>query len=265
LVKRNIDDKIGALARSGKRNAARRLSVLLRGDKASGTRGLIDAIDEQVPAYRRARETFSGAAALEDAMELGRKLPTARNDLGGIETAVRAMSEGETHAFRMGALKGIAERLDDIADNRNAAETLIRTPRMRNLLRLAFPNKEAHEKFISVAEAESRFAFTRQRVLGGSPTARIQQETRFLEEGVPVAASIPVMMLRWIQKIGLRDTEPETLEEISKILFNPLVTEREISSGRIPMVIKNLIQTDPIIVRQGAAAGAVGALATGNQ
>lgn len=226
-AKQELDDQIGAALRGGERNTARRL-LRIKG-------GLLAEVDAQVPAYKAAREIFSNEAALRDAGSLGRSLLTTRVDMDAAEIAIEAMTEGERHAFRMGAIRGLVDKLEATPETRNAAGKLVESVRARDLLRVAFPDDETLNRFIRTAEAESQFSFTRNRVLSGSPTARIQEDVKALDEGAGMLAAIAKgkdaigVGVQLLKKLGMGGASEETLDAVAKILFSRKVPERQLA------------------------------------
>lgn len=81
-AKRALDDQIGTAIRKGDNQLAR----ALQGTK----RALVSEMDRQVPAYRKAREAFAGPAALDDALDSGRKF--MREDAEDLADAIENLS-----------------------------------------------------------------------------------------------------------------------------------------------------------------------------
>ncbi len=253
-AKREIDDRIGLAIRQGRREQARRL--------VNTKNALLDQIDSQVPDYGQARQIFASEAALRDSVDLGRSLMTRRLDPEDVSIAVEAMTDGERYAFRIGALRGLVDKMEALPETRNAAQKLIESSRSREILELAFPDDASFRQFLSTAEAESTFSFVRNRVLGGSPTTRIAQEVEDLNNtssvwgaiatgGDPVASGIALF-----KSLGFSDVSDETLREVSNLLFrNTAPTQRQL--GRIAG--QSTLQV-PEVTRQLAISGAANAL-----
>lgn len=215
-AKRSLDDKIGAAVRSGKREKARRLTMLKN--------ELLTEVDRQVPAFKQAREVYAGEAAMRDAAQLGRNLLTKKLDLDDIEVMIKDMGEGELRAFQMGTMRGLVDKLEGTANNRNVAGKLIESPRAREVLELAFPDEASLKRLLDVADAESLFSQTRNKVQGGSPTARIQQETSSLESTASAVENIarsPLMgtAREVLQRLGIGKVSDKTLQEVGQLLF----------------------------------------------
>ncbi len=219
-AKRSLDDRIGKAVRSGAREEARRLTMLKN--------DLLAEVDRQVPQFREARNIYAGEAAMRDASQLGRNVLTRKMDLDEVAGTVRNMSDGERVAFQRGAVRGLIDKLDGMANSRNAAGKLIESPRAREILELAFP-RQVFERLMQVAEAEARFSRTRQTVLGGSPTARIQEGVKSLEnatgfirglkEGELYGAFVR-SLASGLEKLGIGRVKDSTLRELARLLFD---------------------------------------------
>jgi len=218
-VKRELDDRIGAAMRKGKKDEARRL--------INTKNALLEEIDAQVPDYKAARNMFAGEAQLKSAAEMGYETVSRGNkDLWVIEEALAQMGESEQHAFRLGALRGIIDKLDKVANTRNAAQKLIESNRAKQLLRIVFPDDEAAENFIRTAEAESTFSRTKNTITGGSPTSRIDEDKRILEEGVSAGSALlhgsdPITLAtKFFKALGIGKPDPDALNVVAEMLFS---------------------------------------------
>lgn len=223
-AKQSLDDEIGSAIRSGNRNQARILTRLKK--------ELLEEVDAQVPAYKQARELFSGEAQLRDAASMGRGMFTSSGnvksgaDIDMVEMALDGMSSSERDAFRLGVVRGLADAIETAPETRNVAQQVIRSPRARQALRLAFDSDESFERFIRSAEAESTFSQTRNTVLSGSRTAEFQSDQRAIDQGASVlqaatySGSDPISSgIQMLKTLGFGDASDETIEEMAKLLF----------------------------------------------
>lgn len=247
LAKQEMDDRISIAIRQGKKNAVRRLTKLKK--------EFVEELDNQVPVYKRARDTFAGGAKLDDAATLGRSLLRRSNNVDDIAPAVRGMSTGELHSFRVGVLRGISDQIEATATPGGTVKRAL-TPRAKRLVRLAFPDDKSFEKFVRVGEAEIRFAETSNRVLGGSPTARIQEDIADIGSGVVAARAFsgdPVAIgATFLRQMGHKDVSDATLREVSKIIFNPKLSEKQLNR------MASIALGDTDLAIQGAATGVAG-------
>lgn len=250
-AKRALDDRIGKAVRSGERETARRLTKLKN--------ELLAEVDRQVPQFREARNIYSGEAAMRDAAVLGRNVLTRKLDLDDVADTVRGMSDGERVAFQKGAVRGLVDRLEGTANTRNAAAKLIESPRAREILELAFP-QPVFERLMRTAEAEARFSRTRQTVLGGSPTARIQEGVRGLESATgfmrglqrgEILGAFVRSLASGLRQLGIGKVSDDTLRELSRLLFDtyaPPPAQIQPRASRFPRV-----QVEPGAVAAGSA------------
>lgn len=224
-AKQALDDDIGTAIRAGNRNQARILTRLKR--------DFLDEIDTQLgngnpenSVYRQAREMYAGEAQLRDAAEMGTSIFKRSTDLDATELALEAMTASEKDTFRAGVLRGLVDMIESSADNRNTAAQVIRSPRARQAVRLAFDSDEAFERFMRTAESESVFSQTRNTVLSGSRTAEFQQDIKDVSRGAGAlraatySGSDPISSgVQMLQHLGFGDASQETLEEMSDLLF----------------------------------------------
>jgi hypothetical protein len=251
FVKEELDDRIGEALRAGRRNEARRL--------INTKNALIEEIDNQVPVYREARNTFSGEQQLKDSAEMGYEVVTKPSkDLWIIEEAVESMTESEAHAFRQGALRGVIDRLDKSREGRNVAATMIDSNRARQLLRMIFPDETSFRRFVDTADAESAFSITKNTVTGGSPTSRIDSDKAAIEGAAGVASAMRQggdtvsMALRLFKELGVGKPSPEALKIVNETLFSRYSNIGARAAKR-PTQQSELMQVVPYSVGGGVA------------
>ena len=253
-VKRALDDDIGIAQRQGRRDDVRILSQLKN--------DFLSEIDSQVPAYAEARNVFSGEASIRDAVDLGRNALSNKFSTDDLNNAIKNMTDSEIQGMRHGLLTGITDQLDSLQNVTGAANRLSKIPKLKNALRAVFPDSNALEDFLQQAVSEGRFAQTRNTVIGGSPTSRIQASQRaassessplniMLDSMTGGGASIVNGLKRAVFKT---DIEPEVADELIKILLDPNVIPKKL---RQPFAQRS---GDFIIPRMGRASfpGAVG-------
>lgn len=253
LTKQNLDDEIGSLLAQNRRAAAGRL--------IETRRTLLTEIDNQIPEYAQARQIFAGEASLRDAANLGSGIFRGNRNPDDLRLIVEEMTAGEKEAFRRGAIRGLIDRVEGISGDRNAAKAITQSTKVKDILRLVFPNEDTFNDFVNKAQAESVFTNTRNTVLSGSRTAEFQQDIADLQRGAGALSALreggDVIGggLRLLQELGISDVSDETLEEVAKLLFNRNLTQRQVNSiAGVP-----LIPRPSLPLRQGGAAGATGA------
>lgn len=224
-AKEALDDRIGSAIQSGNRNEARILTRLKN--------QLLEEVDAQVPSYQQARAMFAGEAQLRDAADMGRGLFTSTGsmrsaaDVDSIELALENMAKSEKDAFRIGVVRGLIDAVETSPNTRNVAQQLIRSPRSRQVLRLAFDSEESFERFLNTAQAESTFSQTTNKVLSGSRTAEFMQDIQNVDRGASAlraatqGGSDPISSgIQMLKQLGFGDASDETLEEMAKLLFS---------------------------------------------
>jgi hypothetical protein len=175
-IKRGIDATVDAGFRgqgmsSAEANALRQLR-----------REFVNAIDENVPAYKAARSQYSGDMEVLDAMRAG------MNDFGKmdheqISKLVTGMSEAEKEAFRTGVARDLYAKIMTPSGNFNAAQRIIGSPEMQAKLQPLFESPAHFDLFRNAMEREAQLFGQANKVLGGSQTGKRTQMREALEEG----------------------------------------------------------------------------------
>jgi hypothetical protein len=214
-AKRVLDDSVSRALRGGGKGEARRI-MAIRDE-------LLREVDRQVPVYAQARAAYAGEMAMTDAVRLGRNLFARNVDLDAAEDAVGAMVTSEREAFQRGVLAGLVDKLEAAGTDANVTGRLIETPRARQILELAFPDRAALERMIRSAEAENQFARTRTTVSGPARRAAVDE----LEQGRQ-GASIAAALARGetlratsglLKLLGFGETSNRTRAELARALF----------------------------------------------
>lgn len=139
---------------------------------------LTSTLDDVFDGYARARGVYAGETRLIEALDLGKRF--AKNDPDLTSRALKKMSESEKLAFR----EGVAESLQDIVENVQDGGDIVRRifgkKALRDRIRLAFDSDTAFRKFAAEMTKISRQNRSKNFITGGSPTARIQNETKSL-------------------------------------------------------------------------------------
>ncbi len=139
---------------------------------SKGTRiAFLNILDDENPAYKLARNYWSGKSSVLDSMKLGREFLKA--DSNELAEEISSMSGSELEAFRLGSMQGILSEIESGAE-RTAMSRLLKSPERQKLLKLTFPQtdigKAAASKFINNLETEVVMRETSKFTLGGSPT-----------------------------------------------------------------------------------------------
>jgi hypothetical protein len=158
FIKRGLDAEIQKAVKLGDGELTR----LLTGTKNA----LLQQADDQVPAYRAAREFWAGEEALMGALERGKRFLRGGED--DFADAVSAMTPDELVMYRRGAANSLAESLRK-RDGRLAAVNVLTDPTAQARLRAIFPDEESFAMLKRVVEDE---------VKGTAPFARMTRQSQ---------------------------------------------------------------------------------------
>ena len=163
-VKRSVDNEIGVAQRAGAKEEAAQLQQV----KTS----LVNALDGQVPEYKRARMSASAAFGGNDALEAGRNFYKAVDSykVGDIKRSVAEMGNAERSLFA----RSFAGEMINSTQGPEGAKPLLKkmsAPTFKQKMRLALGDENAN-----AVEALTRFehimSTSKSAVMNGSDTAR---------------------------------------------------------------------------------------------
>lgn len=137
-------------------------------------RQIDDIVKEGNPAFKEAKRVWSGKMGLESALIKGQKLLTDDFDLS--KRAIAKLSEGEKEMFRVGVFKALRTKINKAGDGFDVGKRVFGNKDLRDKLELIFPDKKSFKAFEKQARLEQRLYRTKNTVVGGSPTARIEGE-----------------------------------------------------------------------------------------
>jgi len=201
MLKTSLDDDIRQAFQAGEGQ----LGGALRDFKNRIVRNL----EEEVPAYRKARETYKGDIEIEEAITNGRN-DILRKPVDELRRDFSALSGAEQDAYRSGAIDAILSRkVDPKVDSSDFARSLWGNADSRGRLQLLVKGEKELEKLIQQFQREQRIARTNRGVLGGSQTA---MRTADIEDQVagtladvasqgPQGAFVSTVS-RWIRRSG---------------------------------------------------------------
>lgn len=149
----------------------------------------VNAIDENVPAYKEARKSYAGDMEVIEAMRTGLK-DFGKLDHEQVVKMVSGMSQAEKEAFRTGVARSLYSKIMDPSGNFNAAQKIIGSPETQAKLQPLFDNPGQFKLFKSAMERESQLFHQSNRILGGSQTAKRGEMSRALDEESGVGAAI---------------------------------------------------------------------------
>ncbi len=224
-AKRALDDKWGTALRQGERNRARQIRNTIN--------ALLAEMDEQVPAYSKARNIYAGGSSLIYAGQLGRKILKA--DMEDLGQSLAGMGESERLLFRMGAVKAVRDEIEKSGATHDAVKRLFRSTDRSNRLKLAFRSPEEFEAFVVKAEAEAQKSSTRAAVQGNSRTAQyLKQSEQISDMADPgilsLASSDPLTTGMTIinRLLGKGELSPEAKAKVTDILFQQGLSAEDI-------------------------------------
>ena len=161
--------------------------------EASALRGLrkefVNAIDENVPAYRSARQEYAGDMEVIDAMRAG-LADFGKLDSEQVVKMVAGMSKAEKEAFRTGVARGLYGKVMDPSTNFNAASRIINSPETVAKLQPLFDDPAHFRLFQTAMERESQLYQQANKILGGSQTAKRSAMREALDEGPGVGEAV---------------------------------------------------------------------------
>lgn len=201
---------------------------------------LLNAIDRNNPAYKRARNYWADETAVMDAMGMGREVmssapQTIAKQIDELTADVRKMSMSEKEAFRLGAMQGLIDRIGGaqtgetiLGGTMSDAKKLL-DPRVMKAVRLTFPDnqqgQEAFDKFASKLTDELSMKITSQTVTAGSQTAgRGAAMRRIADEAareLPTSATVTGIIANALRRDmgAMRDEQVQaTSSEIARLL-----------------------------------------------
>ena len=161
--------------------------------EASALRSLrkefVNAIDENVPAYRAARQEYAGDMEVIDAMRAGLQ-DFNKLDHEQIIKMVSGMGKAEKEAFRTGVARNLYSKVMDPSSNFNAASRIINSPETVAKLQPLFDDPAHFRLFQTAMEREAQLFQQANKILGGSQTAKRGAMREALDEGPGVGEAV---------------------------------------------------------------------------
>jgi hypothetical protein len=141
----------------------------------------VNAIDENVPAYRDARKAYAGDMEVIDAMRTG------MSDFGKmkpeqLERMFLGMSDAEKDAFRTGAARKLYSDIVETSKMKNAAQEIINNEATVKKIDTLFDDPAYSRLFKSALEREAQLFQQANKILAGSQTKQRQIMAEELEE-----------------------------------------------------------------------------------
>lgn len=225
-VKRNLDSMIGTAQRSGD-NA-------LTADLTQIKQKLVGALDQQVPAYAKARKGAAGFFGADDAIEAGKKAVSSTKSTPEIERAVAAMSPAEKDAFSVGFSSEIIDAINASKDRVNVINNIFGSQSARDRIRIALGPQRARE-LEAYVKVEQTLDLLRTATQGNSTTAKQLIQAGLMGGGAGgigylasggdlttgmSAATLAIMGRRGLQMLG-KHVDEQVMKAVADILASP--------------------------------------------
>lgn len=149
----------------------------------------VKAIDENVPAYRAARQEYAGDMEVIDAMRAG-LADFNKLDSEQVVNMMASMSKAEKEAFRTGVARSLYGKVMDPSSNFNAASRIINSPETVAKLQPLFDDPAHFRLFQTAMEREAQLFQQANKILGGSQTAKRSAMREALDEGPGVGEAV---------------------------------------------------------------------------
>jgi len=149
----------------------------------------VNAIDENVPAYRDARKAYAGDMEVIDAMRTGMS-DFNKLDHEQVIKLVSGMGNAEKEAFRTGVARNLYGTIMDPSTNFNAANRIINSPETTAKLQPLFDDPAHFRLFKAALEREAQLFQQANKILGGSQTAKRQAMAEGLDESQGVGQAM---------------------------------------------------------------------------
>lgn len=179
-------------------------------------------MDGQLPGYQRARSIYSGSAAIEDAMDSGRKF--LKGDADEMFESFRNLPKAEQDAFRLGVARQLQDLVEKTPDGADAARKLINSEFVRDRLQMVTRGHGEFKKFLGNLQRESTYAKVRNDVLKGSQTQHRQTAADMALAGVEAVGTGTVTGVLSAIKRALvaraKGINKPTADRISRLLAN---------------------------------------------
>lgn len=223
-IKRGLDDVIGLKKRGVDAGTANNAAKSTLSDAVRTKQELLGVLDDLVPDYKRARNAFSGPAALKDAMEDGRSLfATKPVDLRAM---LDSMTISERDAFRVGAMQALREKIGT-ESGQTAVLKFWKEPATRERLQAVFPDARTYRKFEAALLGEGQLKLLEQAGRGSqtaSRQARMDDEgAAFLRDAVDIGSAVkgnPLGVIGAVRNVYGRTVMPEPVrDQIGQMLL----------------------------------------------
>lgn len=220
-AKQGLDDAISK-SRLNTPNLARELTSMKH--------ELLSRIDKVNPDYKKARDVYKSKAELLDAQNVGRLFSKGDTEIN-IKSFAN-LSKPEQEMFRKGVIQELKKKMGDQRFTHDRTK-FFDTPNSQSVLEAVFPKDtkkfKPYRQFIDLMKSEARFVQTRNKIIGGSPTASrvaenqgfsIRSAGNFMDrahDGRIVEAVVGSVVKKLDELWSIKASDAE---EIAKLLFD---------------------------------------------
>lgn len=210
----------------------------------------VQLLDDVVPEYQNARQTFAGHQNVRNAFESGSDLFGTHPDLA--KKMLDEMSESEKEAFRKGAMSALVDKIDGMGSNFDVAKRVHEKPLDKRRMRLLFPDEDAYDQFRMRIGHEAHMARSTKNVLGNSMTADKMMELADMldapiEPMLQMMSGNPMGALNWLSRNRLVERVRAGNSALAGELGERLTAG---TSGRDDL-LKTLDALDAALAKQG--------------
>lgn len=251
---RELRDMADKAFRKGANNKGRMIKAL--------ERHMREKVFAQNPDLKAAMSIYRGGRELESAATRGRELLFKKVRPDELKLEMADWSQSERDSFRIGLVQGIFDKLEDATTGQNSAGRVVNSSRAMKVLKEAFGDGEAFNKFMKAVDAENAMQATRNKVTGGSPTMELLTASGRAPDLAPTSGRGVVGMLQdWVLKLGaehpdVKKLTPQDYEAMSKYLFNEI--DDDVIESLIHPTLRSRMKGQGVLRPEAALLGAGG-------
>ena len=222
-------------------------------------------LDETVPAYKTARQTYKGDLEVLDALDVG------RNQYGKFSPEqatdyVSKLTSSERDALRIGYAQQFMDKIGNAKNSINAAEEILGAENNAGRLQALFDTPQEYEVFKGILKSESRNVKSAQQIGQGSATGRrTQLQKEFEGDNVAIqmldlAGSSPFQVWR---RIIAKAPELFKDEQVAASVAKILNTGKPNDLNKLLRSLESRAERFALEQSKREAIGMVGSKATG--
>lgn len=173
----------------------------------------VAALDEEVPDYAVARQSYAGDMEIKDALKMGHD-DFNKMEHEQISNFMQSASKGEKEAFKTGTMRHLQNTL---LDRPNASGKIINSNKLKDKIRALVDSPQEFNLLHAALEKEALMYKHASNALSGSRTALREAQKQNLESvpNIPNNLQIIPAVLQFVRGIG---TSPETMGKMAEML-----------------------------------------------